>query len=136
MGKIYIPKTLIFALQRVINNPEEQGIDIIDCGYYIFSQNRIAFVSSSDAMELNLITDYLAKADISTITEVITFKSFCDYQKNTQMIKNIKEICGINSTVILLHPDEYKDKGCIRMSVDIPEVSFKLITEYDKIEKL
>ena len=136
MGKIYIPKTLIFSVKRILPNPEEQGVELIDCGYYLFSQNRIAFISSKDALELNNLTDILAKADISTISEVITFKSFCDHNKNTQMIKKIKNICGINSSVVLLHPDEYKDKGCIRMSVNIPEVSFKLITEYDKIEKL
>ena len=136
MGKIYIPKTLIFSVKRILPNPEEHGVELIDCGYYLFSQNRIAFISSKDALELNNLTDILAKADISTISEVITFKSFCDHNKNTQMIKKIKNICGINSSVVLLHPDEYKDKGCIRMSVNIPEVSFKLITEYDKIEKL
>lgn len=135
--KIYAPHFLTFGILRNECCKEE---DIIDCGHHLFNQNRIVFVATEDEDELKSITSKLAQADISLLHEVVTFKCFMnedsyDCKKIVQMTDAIRKICGITTSIIFLHPDEYKDKGSIKMSVDIPEISFQLLTKYIEIEK-
>lgn len=130
--KIYAPHFLTFGILRNKCCEEEE---LIDCGNYLFNQNRIVYVVTNDEIELFDMVNKLAKTDICILYEVVTFKSFCDINKNKLMSDYISSLCGKMVSIIILHPDEYTDKGCIKMGVDIPELSFNLLTKYIEIEK-